>query len=354
MKVAIDISPYYYGKRGVTRYIRCLTSALRALEDPTLQIEEIGYRIPNFHYTQPLRALKTIGREFLWQPFVAPYSVAHSQADLLHATCNPCLRSPLGVPKIITLHDLEMFYTPDRFRWWSRKRFFWDVAAYRRAQFLLCVSQATADDAMKFLEFPASKIVVTPLGSHFTGDSPEAPPQISLPSEYFLFVSALEPGKNLKLLNDVYKLAENRNIPLPPLLIVGERVQGVSHEGTPPAGWTYLGHQSDLELTYLYRRAIALLVPTRYEGFGLPVLEAMTLGTAVICSPISSLPEVGGDVPFYAEQTPSSYLEKMLFIIQNSNIRDEKISAGLERAKLFSWQRCAQLTSDVYRSMFAL
>ncbi len=351
MKVAIDVSALHYSRRGVSRYIRNVVSALRGLPGNPVEIREIGFRVDNFGYRQPWRAFKTALREFVWQPVVAPLAIQLAGAEVFHSTCNPCVNPPRRTPKVVTLHDLEMFHTPDRFRWWTRQRFPWEVEAYRKAERLICVSQATADDAMKFLGVPASRLHVVHLGSRFGEHSPETRPELPLPAEYFLFVSAIEPGKNLRLLNDTYRLAASRGIFLPPLLIVGERVEGVAHEGTAPADWTYVGRCSDEHLVYLYRRSLALLAPTRYEGFGLPILEAMALGTAVICSRLSSLPEVGGEVPLYADQTPEAYLREMRRLLEDPEIRRERVAAGLLQASHFSWERCAEQTLEVYRSL---
>lgn len=351
MKVAIDTSTFYYSLRGVSRYIRCLLDAIEATKAPDLEITEIAYRIPNLEYRQPLRAMKTFGRECVWGPLVVPALLRRERADLLHAPGDVCIRSAPKIPKVATLHDLEPFYTPNRFRWWTRRRFPLAIKAYRETSRIICVSQSTADDAIKFLNYPARQIDVIHLGSQFNRDSMEQAPASPLPDAYFLFVSALEPGKNLRLLNEAYRLAESQGLALPPLLIAGERVEGVANEGIPPANWKYLGRIPDAELVYLYRRSLALLAPTRYEGFGLPVLEAMSLGTAVVCSKVSSLPEVGGEVPFYADQTPSSYLEQMRRIIAEPELRQARIEAGFQRAARFSWRRCAEQTIDVYRDM---
>jgi glycosyltransferase involved in cell wall biosynthesis len=351
MKVAIDVSSFYYSRRGVSRYIQCLISELNALNPSELELIEIAYRIQNFAYSQPFRAIKTAGRELLWGPHVVPLLVKQLKADLLHSPSDGCIRSSRHIPKIATLHDLEQFYTPERFRWWTRKRFSARLEFYKSAQRMICVSKSTADDAIKFLNYPAKQIDVIHLGSHFSINSSEECPTTPPFSEYFLFVSALEPGKNLQLLNKAYKIAESKGIILPPLLIAGERVKNVSNEGEPPKSWRYLGRISDASLVWLYRRALALLAPTKYEGFGLPILEAMTLGTPIICSPVSSLPEVGGDVPFYARQTPESYLEQILVVLRNPQLRDERVKAGLSRSKLFSWKKCAAETMEVYKSI---
>jgi alpha-1,3-rhamnosyl/mannosyltransferase len=99
----------------------------------------------------------------------------------------------------------------------------------------------------------------------------------------------------------------------------------------------------------LYRRARALLFPSKYEGFGLPVAEAMALGCPVICSPVASLPEVGGPAAHYAELTPESYLTAMLRLTRDTRWREELIERGRVQAREFSWRRCAAQTLEAYR-----
>src|SRR5205823_6706332 len=118
-----------------------------------------------------------------------------------------------------------------------------------------------------------------------------------------------EPGKNLALLKETYLLAAAKGIDLPPLLIIGARWEGVAREGRPPKNWHYLGHQSDEVLAWFYDHALALLFPSKYEGFGFPVLEAMSRGCPVVCSKVASIPEVGGDAAWYAGMDATSYLE---------------------------------------------
>jgi alpha-1,3-rhamnosyl/mannosyltransferase len=161
----------------------------------------------------------------------------------------------------------------------------------------------------------------------------------------------LDPGKNLALLSDVYRSAAERKIQLPPLLIVGARWVGVGNEGAPPEDWRYLGHQPDEVLLYLYRRALALVFPSKYEGFGLPVAEAMAAGCPVICSPVSSLPEVGGDAACFTEMRPDAYLKSMHRFCRDSTWRGELVNRGLEQSQKFSWKKCAAATLNVYRDV---
>jgi glycosyltransferase involved in cell wall biosynthesis len=155
------------------------------------------------------------------------------------------------------------------------------------------------------------------------------------------------------LLRETYQLARSSGRALPPLVIVGARWAGVADEGPPPADWHYLGRQPDEALVYLYRRARALLFPSKYEGFGLPVAEAQTQGCPVICSRIASIPEVAGSAAVYSELTAAGYLEAMSRLVGETGLREELIRLGRIQAANFSWSRCAQETAAVYEAAAA-
>jgi glycosyltransferase involved in cell wall biosynthesis len=123
----------------------------------------------------------------------------------------------------------------------------------------------------------------------------------------------------------------------------------VPGEGAPPPGWHYLGHLPDAELVWLYRRAVSLVFPSKYEGFGLPLLEAMMLGCPVICSAVASLPEVGGDAVRYADLTAESYCSQMAELSGDAAARRQLAVVGAVRARRFTWERCARETAEVYR-----
>jgi len=183
---------------------------------------------------------------------------------------------------------------------------------------VVSISRFSADEAVELLGLNPKKIEVIYLGCEFynsNGPARTGQPDFRVPPEFFLFVGSLEPGKNLQLLKEVYRLAETKAKTLPPLLIIGARWEGVGSEGLPPKGWHYLGRQPDEILHYLYPRALALIFPSKYEGFGLPVIEAMSMKCPVVCSPVASLPEVAGDAALMSEQTPQSYFHAMVSLI---------------------------------------
>jgi glycosyltransferase involved in cell wall biosynthesis len=308
----------------------------------------------NLEYHQPQRAIKTIYRELIWAKFLAPGKLRKLKIDLLHSPGAVLISPPRTIPHVATLHDLAVLRYPERFRpWhrWSSKRQFLRVLTADR---VICISRFTAEEAMRLIGLPASRIEVIYNGCDFhreetTGE--EQKPSFSLPAEFFLFVGSLEPGKNLSLLRCVYHLASERKIHLPPLLIVGARWEGVGSEGPASENWQYLGHQPDEVLLYLYCRALALVFPSKYEGFGLPVGEAMAAGCPVICSPVSSLPEVGGEAVCFSAMEPEAYLKSMHRLVRDSTWRSELTQLGFEQAKKFSWKKCAAATLSVYREV---
>jgi glycosyltransferase involved in cell wall biosynthesis len=354
MTVAVETSPIFTSRAGVARYVRGLLGGLRAVAPPETTILELGWPVENLGYRQPQRALKTIAREWIWAPWVAPRRARALHADVVHHTGLPIMPFFRPARHVVTLHDVAVLRYPQRFRPWQRsagRRRLRQVAAADR---VICVSQFTADEAMQLLGLSASRIEVVHEGSWLAdtdgGANPAERIGLEIPAEFFLFVGSLEPGKNLALLREIYVAAHAAGSSLPPLLIVGARWAGVAHEGPPPAGWRFLGHISDAQLAPLYRRARALVFPSKYEGFGLPVLEAMSMGCPVICGRVASLPEIGGDAVCYAELTSESFGAAMRAMLAEPGLRAQLSAAGFKRAELFSWKKCASETLRVYAS----
>jgi glycosyltransferase involved in cell wall biosynthesis len=354
IRVGIDTNALYVTQAGTARYIHGLIKGLNQIAAPDVEVFPIAWQVENLQYRQPQRALKTFYRELIWARFNAPRLVEKNHIQLLHAAAGPLIHPPRGIKEVATLLDLAILRHPERFRPWHRASARRRLQNLHRADRIICISRFTADEAMALLDLPAAKLAVIHCGSDFHPDEPpppEAKPSFDVPAGFFLFVGSLEPGKNLALLKEVYALAEAEKRALPPLLIVGARWEGVGNEGAPPKDWHYLGHLPDAVLVYLYRRALALLFPSKYEGFGLPVTEAMALGCPVICSPVASLPEVGGDAAMFTDMTPADYLKAMQRLSHETGLRDELIGKGLVQAAKFSWKKCAGDVLDVYRSV---
>lgn len=352
MNAAVDTNALYTTRAGVARYVRGLLGGLRrttAESDAAWRFSEFAWPVENFGFRQPLRAWRTFYREFVWVGRPARAALRSMEAGLLHSTGTPLLHPPSAVRHVVTVHDIGFLRFPERFRGWHRRMALAGLERTRRADRIVCISRHTADEMIRLAGFPARQLEVVLNGCDFHGSSEAAPPEgVRIPESFFLFVGSLEPGKNLRLLRDMYELARSRGRTLPDLVIVGARFHGLAGEGAPPPGWHYLGHQPDATLVWLYRHARALLFPSKYEGFGLPVAEAMVLGCPVVCSPVSSLPEVAGDAALLPAQDPASYLDATMSLLSNEALRAELIGRGLARAGIFTWDRCARETLAVY------
>jgi glycosyltransferase involved in cell wall biosynthesis len=346
LHVALDTHPLYTTRAGAARYVRGLVDGLRRLASE-VAVTEIAWPVENFGYAQPRRAWRTFYRECWWARRHAPRAVRAAGADVVHLTAPPFIPR-LGLPEVVTLHDLAVLRFPGRFRSWQRRAGIRRLERLGRAERIICLSRFTADEGVHLLGLDPRRLEVVHLGGAWRPEDPERPPAgFTPPVEFLLFVGSLEPGKNLALLRDIYAAAGGR--PLPPLVIVGSRWRGVPAEGTPPADWIYAGHQPDEVLRWLYRRARALVFPSLYEGFGLPVVEAMSLGCPVVCGPVASLPEVAGDAACLANLTPGEFGAAIRRVLQDAALADELRARGRRRAQAFTWERCAQETLAVYR-----
>ncbi len=360
MKVALDTNALFVTRAGVARYLNGLRAGFARLGPAAPDVTELAWPVPSFAYGQPLRAIKTAYRELLWPRWVAGPALRRLQPDILHITSAIPYPQPDGVRCVATLYDLAVLRQPERFRRWhatsTRRR----LQRLRTMDRIICISRFTADEAMSLLSLPASRLDVVPLGCDGPSDEPargEQPgPAFEPPQRFFLFVGSLEPGKNLALLHRVYAQAQNSGVSLPPLAIVGARWAGVPAEARPPDawGWVYAGRQPDAVLNRLYRSAVALVFPSRYEGFGLPPLEAMREGCPVICSPVASLPEVVGDAACLVDSSPAAYLDALRRMDCEDSLRRELSERGRRRAAGFTWLACAEGTLDVYRKALGL
>jgi alpha-1,3-rhamnosyl/mannosyltransferase len=166
---------------------------------------------------------------------------------------------------------------------------------------------------------------------------------------YLLFVGAIEERKNLRRLVDVYKSLTESGMELPPLILVGPKLDRADEILASAAGVTgvrHIGYVDDGHLPSLYRGASGFIYPSLYEGFGLPPLEAMASGTPVAVSRLTSLPEVVGDCGVYIEDPESeeSIAEGIRELVGLGSRRDELVKSAKDRARRFTWKTCAEKT----------
>lgn len=232
LRVAIDTNPLYVAQAGVARYVRGLLRGLRESNPSDCCWLPLAWEVENFSYDQPTRALKTAFRELIWARWLAPRKLLSAGIELLHSTSEAMISPPVGLPHVVTLHDLALLRHPERFRRWQL------LASTRRLRRLadvdhiICISRFTADEAMRLLGLPASQLTVVQNGYDTPAVEASEPPAAAIAfKEFFLFVGSLEPGKNLSLLREVWTAAAVAGQNLPPLLIAGTRWAGVPGKG---------------------------------------------------------------------------------------------------------------------------
>lgn len=347
MKIALDTHPLYTTRAGTARHVRGLLEGLSEA-CPEVEVLPVVWPVENLDYSFPGRWWRSFYRELVWARGAGPWQLADSGAALLHSPALP-LFAPRKLPHVVTLHDLAILRQPGRFRRWQRYRARARLELVQRADRVVCVSRFTADEAMRLLGLPSSRLVVVPNGVRVPLAGSGA--ALRLPPDFFLFVGSLEPGKNLGLLRQVWELAAQHGVRLPPLLIAGARWAGVTREGPPPATWRYLGEVSDEDLGALYRAARALLFPSLYEGFGLPVAEAQAAGCPVVCAPVASLPEVAGAAALYAPHEAAAWLAALRRLLADEALASALRVQGPVQARQFTWRRMAEETLAVWRDV---
>jgi glycosyltransferase involved in cell wall biosynthesis len=295
-----------------------------------------------------------------WEQLALAIELAPLAVDLYH---QPDFIPPLRrrFPAVITVHDLAFMRMPDLLTPESRRYYGRVGAAARSAERTIAVSQQTRRDLIELAGAPAERIEVVyeAAGADFRPQPPEALAalrrRLGLAEEYFLFVGTREPRKNLgRLLAAFARLAA---APGAPQLAIAGRAGWLDGDLAGQAASLGLADRvrwldgvTRAELPALYGGALALVLPSLYEGFGLPLLEAMACGTPVVCSDAGALPEIaGGAADLFDPSDVGAIASALERIWREPGRREELRQRGRERAAAFSWRRAAAETLDVYR-----
>ena len=301
-----------------------------------------------------------------WEQAILPLLLRRLRIDVLHS---PHHHTPLAarLPRVVTFHDVTFLLLPSRYPP-VRRLYMAGVtrAAARVADAIVTPSRTVQRDVTGRLGVPAERVVAIPeaAGPQFMPIEDERTlarvrQQHQLPSRYILSVGSLEPGKNRARLIEAYARLCSEGVECP-LVIVGQpawRYEG-DHELVRQLGLDglvrFLGYVPDDDLPVLYSAATFLAFPSLYEGFGLPVLEAMACGTPVVTSDISAPAEVAGNAALLVDPYDVSALaQAMGRLLSDASLRAELSMRGLERARQFSWQRTARETLSLYQIVAA-
>jgi glycosyltransferase involved in cell wall biosynthesis len=365
MRIGIDARLNGYREGGIAEYTRRLIESLAPLDRAS------DYFI--LHAARPIRTLESLTPTANFHRITAltpchhrferialSAEIARLRLDLLHS---PDFIPPhFGARRtLITIHDLTFlhypqFQTADSLRYYAGNI----RSAVQQADHILADSQATKDDLGNLLGVPAEKVTVHRLGVDPAfrplpaAEIEAARQRLDLPSSYLLFVGTFEPRKNLAGLLDVYHRLDDAL----PLVIVGR------------SGWLYesifqkvrdLGLEKRIkwledlpvaDLPAVYNGAAVLVLPSFYEGFGFPPLEAMACGVPTVVSNRGSLPEVVGETGLMIDpDDPDALADALRRMLTDTALRQRSIQAGLTRAATFTWQHTAEITLSVYRKL---
>ncbi len=371
MKVTIDVSAAINGKAGLGRYAAALAQAVADQHPGSVRL--FANRTPQSTIPPALaglpletaRAGYKPWRMAVWmgQLFNIAYNRAAAGSDLYHATEH--LLPPVSrVPTVLTVHDLIFNLFPQH----HKRLNYWYLNAamplyVKRADHVIAISESTRRDLVRLYGTPEEKISVV-----YEAAAPHFKPQpadkvaavrrkYDLPDRYLLAVGTIEPRKNLARLVQALSVVRNEH---PDLKLVIAGSMGWLVESFYEAldrfdqrdAVIITGYVPEDDLPPLYAGATASVLASLYEGFGLPVLEAMACGTSVACSSTSSVGEIAGDAALtFDPECPGEITAALRTLMNDPALRDDLREKGLAHVARFSWQRAARETWTVYEKV---
>ena len=363
MKIAIDATESFWPQlTGTGVYTRQLLRHLQPLltgDELTVLGIRAAHGDTSFVRPESLRLLRSPRYRSVWSQARLPLHLMAHRYDLLHV---PGHKLPVLAPckTVVTIHDLAFLRFPETFKSLHRQRLVWFTRnAVRRADRIIAISESTKRDLRELLGAPDERIDVVHHGVDHGLFRPDVAPAVRT-TPYILSVGTLQPRKNYAMLIRAFKrLCERRREPIE-LLIAGQHGwmwEGIETETRkqPFADRIkLLGYVEDPQLPALYHGAALVAMPSLYEGFGLPLLEAMACGAPLVASNASCFPEVVGDAAVTLDPLDEdAWMNTMNELLDDSAKREALGRKGLERARLFTWEQTAQQTLYVYRKAVA-
>jgi glycosyltransferase involved in cell wall biosynthesis len=362
LRILLDYRPALRQRTGVGEYVHEIAAALARRLPPTDELvlfssswkDRLAASTPPGRRVDariPVRVLNALWHRLeapAIERFAGPVDVAHSGHPLLI----PARRAR----RVVTVHDLDFLDHPERTRGEIRRDYPALAADHaQRADAVVAVSAFTAGEVVRRLGVPRERIVVA--GS---GAPPWTPRRAAAPRGPILFMGTLEPRKNVGTLLEAYAALLTQRPDAPPLWLAGGATEAAAGWlraiGEPPlAGRVqHLGYIASDRRYDLYAQASMLVLPSHLEGFGIPVLEAMTVGVPVIVSNRGALPEVAGGAAQIIEPEDAAGLARaMQRYLDDSDAAGAAVERGLARARQYSWDATAATLMELYRDLTA-
>ncbi len=370
MRVAINAMSVRAKYGGIGIYTKNLIEALSHIDKKNhylllLNVENYhDFRIDRENF-ENLIVWAPFRKYYIWEQFNLPFILKKKKIDLIHGP-RDVLPLLCAIKSVVTIHDLGFLLFPhiikfNPINYWS---LFVKQSALK-ADHIIAVSESTKRDIIRLFNIPDAKITVTHEACNDSFKRIEDECELKristkydFPDRFILYVGTIEPRKNLNVLLEALHILKKKHSIEHKLVIAGKK------------GWLYAdfsktikrlgleqdivftGYVSDEDLPGIYKLAELFVYPSKYEGFGLPLLEAMACGVPVIASNVSSIPEVVGDAGLLFDPYAPDQLADCIFqVLEDPLLRKKLISNGLKRKEAFSWQKTAEETLNIYKGV---
>ena len=365
MKIGVDARPLSYQLTGIGIYLKHLLDEIQELDHQNdyclISNGPIGYDLKNPRWSKIAGGLDRKLLSSLWMQVNVPVIAAKMNFDLFWGSRHhlPLLLSS-GIKTVVTVHDVVNRLHPGTMALPNLlvERLLMKLSL-KRSDAIIADSRSTAADIEGQLGISSNKIDTIHLGTPVFPKEPECGTEQSndLPSKYFLFVGTLDPRKNFKRIFKAFELLRPLNHGLHLVIIGGEGWKNRDFlemvDKHPLKAQIYMpGYLPRNQLVSYYKNAICLMFPSLYEGFGLPILEAMSCGTPVITSNVSSMKEVAGSAALLVNPYDTCAIsDAMNRLLRDEPLRRSLINKGFKRATEFSWKKCADETLKIINAV---
>ncbi len=348
-----------FQKTGVEHYAQQLILHLAKLNTE--------HRFTLYLRTQPQQWIKDLPENFsykvipfpkFWTQIRLSWEMLWHAPDLLFI---PASTMPFIHPKkcVTTIHDTAWVNYPEAFTPFMRRYLHWSTTfAVNTASKIIAVSESTKQDLVKYYNVSQDKVATVPHGYEVpTAINSKLSGKVAsqLPDKYILFLSTLQPRKNVIGLIEAFAEIKKEHSEIPHKLVVvgkpGWNYEAILEKIKEHSDIVvYLNHISDDDRWPVYRNAALFVHPSFYEGFGMWLLEAFACEVPAVVSNVSSMPEVGGDAALYFDPHSKDEIKSAIVrVLSNPDLASELVSKGKERLKMFSWEKCAEATMEVFR-----
>lgn len=364
MRLGFDAKRVFHNSTGLGHYSRNLLLALNRYYPYAHYLLFTPRRDKvNFDHSGFEKVYPDGGWDFTWRSWGIVRQIKKLQVDIFHGLSNeiPFTAPSAGVKTVVTIHDIIYKKYPSAYGFFDRSVYDRKTGfAVNHADRVVASSQSTLSDLEEVYGLDTSKgrVVYPPLNPIFYNTEPgeEIHSSVQIPSEFLLFVGAGNERKNLEMLISMQE-ATPKGSRIPVVVVGGgsayaKQCRKRIVQQKLDEDFLFLEACNDLQLKWLYQHAVALLYPSRYEGFGMPVTEALLCGCPVIVSNNSSLPEAGGDAALYASTyDPQEWITLLNTILDSGEWKDGFTQRAAQHTRSFSHEVIAGQMMDVYNEL---